>query len=127
MIETPIVIFGYRRPDLLEGALEQVVHHKAKRIHVILDGAPHKKPKILEQTDLCRKVLAKSWPGLDLVPHLAEINLGCRQRVLTGLDAVFLVEKEAIILEDDIRVGSDFFILCKMALEKFLSDNPSMV
>lgn len=123
MVDIPTVVFGFCRPNLLQGALEQLVRLKACRVHVILDAAPTKKPEIVEQATLCRKVLTKSWPGLELVPHLAESNLGCRERVCTGLDAVFRDEKEAIILEDDIRAGLDFFTLCKMALGRFYGDN----
>jgi hypothetical protein len=123
MIDIPVALFGFRRPDLLQGALEQLVSHKIRKVHVILDAAPLEKPDIVEQASLCRKVVAKSWPGLELVLHLAQSNLGCRGRVLTGLDAVFQAETEAIILEDDIRVGPDFYLLCGMVLNQF-STNP---
>jgi len=123
MINIPVALFGFRRPDLLQGALEQLVEQKVRRVHVILDAAPNDQPDMVEPVSLCRKVLEKKWAGIDLIPHLAKSNLGCQQRVLTGLDAVFENEKEAIILEDDIRAGPDFFALCAMVLSQLSADN----
>ena len=117
MIRAPVVLFGFRRPDLLRSSLEELNRIGSLRVHVVLDGPPAHSPEIQKGVSQCREVLKSAWGALDIVPHVAEENLGCRGRVLTGLDEVFQTEEEAIILEDDIRAGPDFFHLCNQGLE----------
>jgi len=117
MIRAPVVLFGFRRSDLLRSSLEELNRIGSLRVHVVLDGAPAHSPEIQKEVSLCRQVLKSNWSALDIVPHVAEENLGCRGRVLTGLDEVFQTEDEAIIFEDDIRAGPDFFYLCNQGLE----------
>ena len=117
MICAPVVLFGFRRSDLLRSSLEELNRIGSLRVHVVLDGAPANSPEIQMGVSQCGEVLKSAWSALDIVPHVAEENLGCRGRVLTGLDEVFQTEEEAIILEDDIRAGPDFFHLCSQGLE----------
>ena len=117
MIRAPVVLFGFRRSDLLRSSLEELNRIGSLRVHVVLDGPPAHSPEIQKGVSQCREVLKSTWSALDIVPHVAEKNLGCRVRVLTGLDEVFQTEEEAIILEDDIRAGPDFFHLCNQGLE----------
>lgn len=117
MKHVPVVLFGFRRPDLLRSSLQELNEIGPLRVHVVLDGAPTHSPEIQKGVSRCREMLESGWSALDIVPHVAEKNLGCRGRVLTGLDEVFQAEEEAIILEDDIRAGPDFFHLCNQGLE----------
>jgi hypothetical protein len=122
MIRAPVVLFGFRRSDLLRSSLEELNRIGSLRVHLVLDGAPDHSPEIQKEVSLCHEVLKSAWSALDIVPHFAEQNLGCRGRVLTGLDEVFKTEEEAIILEDDIRAGPDFFHLCNKGLELLRND-----
>jgi len=122
MIRAPVVLFGFRRADLLRSSLGDLNGIGPMRVHVVLDGAPTHSPEIQKEVSLCRQVLQRAWSALDIVPHVAEENLGCRGRVLTGLDEVFKTEEEAIILEDDIRAGPEFFHFCNQGLELLRKD-----
>jgi hypothetical protein len=122
MIRPPVVLFGFCRANLLRSSLEELNRIGPIRVHVVLDGAPFHSPKIQKEVSLCRQVLKSSWSSLDIVPHVAEENLGCQGRVLTGLDEVFKTEEEAIILEDDIQVCPAFFYLCNQGLKLLNKD-----
>ena len=51
------------------------------------------------------------------------MNLGCRRRVVSGLDWAFEQVDEAIILEDDILPDLSFFPFCEEMLERFRGDD----
>ncbi len=54
--------------------------------------------------------------------NYADINLGCRQRVSSGLEWVFQEVEEAIILEDDCLPHSTFFRFCEELLDRYRGD-----
>ena len=59
--------------------------------------------------------------------NYSEVNLGCRKRVITGLDWVFEQVEEAIILEDDCLPHPTFFRYCQELLEKYRNDTRIMM
>ena len=61
------------------------------------------------------------WP-CEVVRHYAETNMGCRQRVSSGLDWVFEQVEEAIILEDDCLPDPTFFPYCDSLLDHYRED-----
>lgn len=103
-------------------ALERV---RPERLMVIADGPRTDHP---EDQALCRetRTIAETitWP-CELTTHYADINLGCRQRMSSGLDHAFRTYKEAIILEDDCVPDESFFEFCKQMLERY-RDNPNV-
>ena len=57
-----------------------------------------------DEAEVCRRVreivTSVSWP-CEVFENFSERNLGCRERMISGLDWVFSQVEEAIILEDD--------------------------
>lgn len=62
----------------------------------------------------------------DVVTNFSEENLGCRQRIATGLDWVFQREEEVVILEDDCLPHPSFFRFCDDLLERYRDDERVM-
>jgi hypothetical protein len=54
--------------------------------------------------------------------NFSDVNLGCRDRIISGLDWVFEQEERAIILEDDCIPIVDFFSFVEAMLEKYRDD-----
>ena len=52
--------------------------------------------------------------------------MGCKERVATGLDWVFSIVEEAIILEDDCLPDPTFFRFCQELLDKYRDDKRIM-
>jgi hypothetical protein len=71
MIRAPVVLFGFRRSDLLRSSLEELSRIGSLRVHVVLDGAPAHCPEIQKGVSQCREVLKSAWGALDIVPHVA--------------------------------------------------------
>jgi hypothetical protein len=61
------------------------------------------------------------WPGV-VQTNLAATNLGCRERVISGLNWAFSLVEEAIILEDDCLPDPSFFQFCDELLAKYRGD-----
>ncbi len=61
------------------------------------------------------------WP-CEVQTNFAGENMGCRARIVTGLNWAFSQVEEAIILEDDILPDLSFFRFCEEMLERFRDD-----
>jgi hypothetical protein len=78
--------------------------------------------KCLEARSVIRQV---NW-DCEVVTNIADRNLGCRQRVVSGLNWVFSLVKEAIILEDDCVPNPSFFAYCETLLKFYRDDERVM-
>lgn len=118
-LNTPIALIIYNRPSLTKKVFEQVAIARPKRLLLIADG-----PKSNEDKILCtasRAVIDVNWP-CKVSYNYSDINLGCRQRVSSGLDWVFDNVESSIILEDDCVPNRSFFRFCQDLLNKYKYD-----
>jgi hypothetical protein len=58
--------------------------------------------------------------------EVAERNLGCRERVASGIDRTFAETETAIILEDDCVPDPTFFRFCEEMLDRYRDDERVM-
>jgi hypothetical protein len=76
-----------------------------------------------EKVEECRALFEKlSW-DCQVHQNYSEVNLGCRDRIISGLDWVFEQEERAIILEDDCIPIVDFFPFAEAMLERYKDNN----
>ncbi len=126
-LTTPVALLVFNRPDLTARVFATIREARPERFLVVADGPRADYPndeilcarvrEIIEQVD---------WPCR--VDRLyAETNMGCRLRVASGLDWVFAMEEEAIILEDDCLPAPSFFRFCQEILELYRDDKRVMM
>jgi hypothetical protein len=100
---------------------ESIRKAKPKKLYLIADGPKDKKEEIK-----CQKTRNLIENSIDWVCEVHKIysdtNLGCAQRIKSGLDSVFQKEQKAIILEDDTVPNSSFFKFCELCLNKYDND-----
>ena len=116
VIETPVAIFIYNRPEHTEKLINAISGFQFKNLIFIADG-----PKsIADQTNCsrARELVIKDW-GCHVDYVMSDVNLGCRNRVVTGLDFVFKNYESAIILEDDCIPAPSFFNFCEIMLKRY--------
>lgn len=122
MLETPIALIVFNRPDTTRRVFEAIRLARPQRLFVIAD-AP--RPDRDEEAERCAEALrvatAVDW-DCQLEVDIATRNLGCRQRVSTGLDRVFATVERAIVLEDDCVPSPSFFRFCEELLERYADD-----
>jgi hypothetical protein len=122
-LETPVVLFVFNRPDPTRRVFEVIASVRPAKLLLIADGPRPAKPG---EGELCRQVRdivsCVDWP-CKVSTNFAEANLGCQERIISGLDWVFSLVEEAIILEDDCLPDATFFPFCQELLEKYRGDS----
>ena len=122
-MDIPVALFFYRRPRILERVFQSIRDARPRRLLLIADGPrPDADEEERHAVEKCRRLVEKiDWP-CEVSTEYAAANLGCRNRLRSGLDWVFDTVEEAIILEDDCLPHPDFFPYCAHYLDRFRDD-----
>lgn len=123
-LETPVAIILFNRPHLVEKVFQAVRRAKPRQLFLIADG-PHCEDEV-EQCLAARSLAEEVDWDCELKTNYAEHNLGCRQRVVSGLNWLFSLAEEAIILEDDCVPHPSFFRYCETLLRYYRTDERVM-
>jgi hypothetical protein len=124
--EVPIVFLIFNRPDTTARVFEEIRRIKPVKLLVIADGPRANHPGEAEKCDRVRAVIDwVDWP-CDVLKNYADFNMGCKNRVSSGLDWVFEQLEEAIILEDDCVPDQSFFGFCEKLLHYYRDDERIM-
>jgi hypothetical protein len=122
-LDTPVVLLVFNRPETTRRVLRALAESKPTKLLVIGDGPRESRP---EEIELCAEVRAMfnrlDWP-CDVLTNFASSNLGCQERVVSGLTWAFSQVEEAIILEDDCVPDPTFFPFCQELLERYRGDS----
>jgi hypothetical protein len=125
-VRTPVAMMVFNRPELTARLFEVVRAARPSRLLVVADGPRLHRPGEAEACARVRSVLDRvDWP-CEVEREFAAANLGCRQRISSGLDWVFRQAEEAIILEDDCIPDPAFFRFCDELLERYRDDERVM-
>ncbi|MCS7031398.1 MAG: hypothetical protein NZL92_07695 [Gloeomargarita sp. SKYG116] len=120
-LTAPVVLLIFNRPELTQKVFQMIRQVQPKRLFVVADG-PRDEAEIAicQQTrDIVEKQI--DW-SCQVECNYADRNLGCRQRVSSGLNWVFSQTDRAIILEDDCLPNLSFFHFCNDLLD-YYQDN----
>jgi len=121
-LSTPVVFIIFNRPKQTALVLEAISKARPKFLLVVGDGPRHQIPGEAEKVGECREIIKSiDWP-CEVLTNFSDTNLGCRERVSTGLDWAFSQVEEAIILEDDCLPSDDFFRFTTELLERYRGD-----
>lgn len=123
-LTTPVAFLIFNRPDTTFKVFESIRRAKPNKLLIVADGArfPEEETKCNEARSIIGKV---DW-NCEVLTNFSRINLGCKQRVSSGLDWIFSEVEEAIILEDDCLPTQSFFCFCQTLLEYYRNDERIM-
>ena len=117
---TPVVLLVFNRPALTRHMLERVRQMQPSVVLVVADGP---RPGVATDQVNCDRVRSLVRRSLDWGPQVlfnhAERNMGCCDRVSSGLTWAFEHVEEAIILEDDCIPHASFFPFCEEMLDRW--------
>jgi hypothetical protein len=125
-MKTPIALLIFNRPDTTEKVFETIRQAKPPRLLIVADGPRKDKVGEAEKCAVARSVFDKVDWDCELLTNYSDVNLGCKERVSTGLNWVFEQVEEAIILEDDCLPHPSFFQFCEELLEYYRYDTRIM-
>jgi hypothetical protein len=121
-LETPVAFIIFNRPDTTKIVFAEIAKARPPILLVVSDGARADRPGEAELVRQARAIVDQvDWP-CEVLTNYSEINLGCKQRVSSGLDWVFSEVEEAIILEDDCVPDPSFFQYAQELLARYRND-----
>jgi hypothetical protein len=126
-MKTPIVLLFFNRPDTTQKVFEVIRQVKPPKLFLVADGARPERTGEAEKCQLTRKIVEQIDWDCQVFKNYSEVNLGCRDRVSSGLDWVFSQVEEAIILEDDCLPNLSFFRFCEDLLDYYRNDQRVMM
>ncbi len=113
----------FNRPDTTQRVFEEIRKARPPLLLVVADGPRPDHSRDAEQCAKTRAIIDQVNWDCDIRRNYSEFNLGCRERVSSGLDWVFNDVEEVIILEDDCLPHPTFFHFCEELLQRYRSDN----
>jgi hypothetical protein len=125
-MNTPVVLLIFKRPDTTEKVFEVIRQAKPAKLLVVADGARDDRPTEAEKCSATRAIIDKVDWDCEVFKNYSDVNLGCKQRVYTGLNWAFEMVEEAIILEDDCLPHPTFFQFCEELLQNYRDDERIM-
>ncbi|MFB2839736.1 glycosyltransferase family 2 protein [Floridanema evergladense] len=125
-MKTAVAFLIFKRPDTTKKVFEAIRQAKPPKLLVVADGPRPDRPDEMEKCAATRKIIDSIDWQCELLTNYSDSNLGCKNRVSSGLDWVFENVEEAIILEDDCLPHPTFFPFCEELLEYYRDDTRIM-
>jgi hypothetical protein len=122
--KTPIVLFVYNRVETTRRVFDMIRSVRPEELFIIADGSKHTNDD--DNVKATRRIISEVDWSCNLKTNLSDINLGCAERIISGLDWVFGQVDKAIILEDDCLPDPSFFNFCESLLDYYKCDERVM-
>lgn len=121
-LKTPVAFIIFNRPDTTERVFAEIAKAKPPKLLVVADGPRANRSGEADKCAVTRAIIERvNWP-CEVLTNFSDVNLGCKNRVASGIDWVFEQVPEAIILEDDCIPHPTFFRFCEELLERYRDD-----
>lgn len=122
MVQKPVAFLVFNRPDTTARVFEAIRKARPPKLLVVADGPRTDKPGEAERCAAVRRIIDGVDWTCEVLKNYSDVNLGCKQRVSSGLEWVFNTVEEAIILEDDCLPHPTFFPFCEELLDRYRND-----
>ena len=122
MRETPVLLLNFNRPDLTRGLIENLKLIRPSKIYFAIDGPREGRDDDKKNCSLVDEMRAFIDWDCDVKLSKNKENLGLRRNVKLNIDWFFKENETGIILEDDVRFGTDFFRYCNHVLYNYSDD-----
>jgi hypothetical protein len=126
-MKTPVAFFIFKRPDTTEKVFEAIRQAKPPKLFVVADGPRPDRPGEAEKCAAARAIIERVDWDCEVLKNYSDVNLSARIRVSSGLDWVFEMVEEAILLEDDCLPNPSFFPFCETLLDWYREDKRIMM
>jgi len=122
ILNTPVALFFYNRPDLLNLVIIQISKIAIPKLFLISDGANYQKKGDDLQVQQCRKLCEKITCADQIIKIYRDSNVGLYRNITEGIRHVFSVTDTCIFLEDDILPDLSFFSFCQEILGHYRNE-----
>ncbi len=121
-LATPVAFLIFNRPDTTERVFAEIAKARPPQFLVVGDGPRGDRPGEAEKVAATRAIVERVDWNCEVLTNYSSVNLGCKNRVASGIDWVFEQVEEAIFLEDDCLPHPTFFRFCQELLERYRDD-----
>lgn len=121
-LTAPVVFIIFNRPGLTQRVFAEISKAKPPKLYVIADGPRADSPHDPEKCAATREIVEKIDWECQVIKDYSDSNMGCGKRISSGLDKVFSLEEEAIILEDDCLPHPTLFRFYQELLSRYRDD-----
>jgi hypothetical protein len=125
-LKTPIAFIIFRRADNTERVFEAIRQAKPPKLLVVADGPRADRPGEAEKCAATRAIIDSVDWECEVIKNYSDVNMGMKQREVSGFNWIFGLVEEAIILEDDCLPHMTFFRFCEELLEYYRHDTRIM-
>ena len=118
-----VALFIFNRPENVIEIMNAIRAYKPEKLLIVADG-PRREKHLEEQLCIRARELALNvdW-DCQILTDFAENNLGCKNRIVSGINWVFSHVESAILLEDDCIPDLSFFMFASEMLEKYKNNS----
>lgn len=122
-IDVPVFLIFFNRPDTFRFVFDAVKEARPKYLFLACDGTRENNEKDVVLSNECKKIAEDiDWDCI-VYKNYSEKNLGCGNRMFTGVSWAFEYVDKLIILEDDCVPSQDFFVFSKEMLDRYENNN----
>lgn len=121
-LNTPVTFIIFNRYEYAQKVFEQIRKVMPTKLFVVADGPRQDVDGEKEAVAKTRSILDQIDWDCELYCNFSEKNLGCGERIASGLTWVFSQVDRTIVLEDDCMASESFFFYCQELLEKYKND-----
>ncbi|MDM5340538.1 hypothetical protein QUF84_25435 [Fictibacillus enclensis] len=125
--DVPVAIIIFNRPEETKRIFQEIKNIKPSTLYIISDGPRESVTSDKEKVKACRDIIENevNW-DCDIRKLYSDVNLGCKNRIVSGLNIAFDKEDYLIVLEDDCLPNPSFFWFCREMLIKYKDDKRIM-
>ncbi len=120
MIDVPVLILFFNRPEPLAALMEQVRKAKPTKLFLYQDGPRGERD--LPGIEACRRVVADIDWDCEVHRLYQEKNYGCDPSEYLSQKWAFSQVEKLVVLEDDDIPSVSFFRFCKEMLDRYEND-----
>lgn len=123
-MKTPVLLLVYNRPEHTERVLKRLKECSVDEVYVSADG-----PKNTADSKLTSEVknVLQRYDSIIVKTRFSELNIGCKNAVVSGIDWFFNHIEEGIILEDDCLPSEHFFPFALDMLNRYREEQKVMM
>jgi hypothetical protein len=88
-MKTPVAFLIFNRPDTTEKVFQAIRQAQPPQLSIVADGPRPDRPEDVRDCAAARSIIEQVDWDCQVMKNYADVNLGCRRRIVSGLDWVF--------------------------------------
>ena len=107
MSNTPLLLLGYNRHDLLEKRVKEISKLEIEKVYISIDGG--KESHKLEMINLILEIPSLFLKNTDVKITHHKNNLGLTKHITSAISKILEENENVIVVEDDVAINSSFY------------------